>query len=315
MPNVAPSLIAVLLWGAMFTIGSSTLDRIDAFHLTSVRYIFAASIFVALLAAFEGRRALSFDGRAGRVIVLGTAGFAGFNLLSFAALETTSPEHAALVIAMSPLVTLLVRWARDGSRPLPVQLGCVAVAFAGVALVITKGDLGALLHGGGLGSGELLVLAAVLCWAYYTLGAADLPGWSPLRFSALTAFAGTVAILVVTAAADLAGWLSPPSLGDIGAIAPQLVFLVLCGAVIGVLAWNAGVQRLGPSNAALFMNLVPVVAFAIEAVRGSAPTTVEIAGAALTLAALVVANVAGRSPARQARAESVDGGAAAALVR
>jgi drug/metabolite transporter (DMT)-like permease len=205
-------------------------------------------------------------------------------------------------------VTLLVRWARDGSRPLPVQLGCVAVAFAGVALVITKGDLGALLHGGGLGAGELLVLAAVLCWAYYTLGAADLPGWSPLRFSALTAFAGTVAILVVTAAADLAGWLSPPSLGDIGAIAPQLVFLVLCGAVIGVLAWNAGVRRLGPSNAALFMNLVPVTAFVVEAVRGKSPAAVEIAGAALTLTALVAANLLGRRAiAHQAAQERHDG--------
>jgi drug/metabolite transporter (DMT)-like permease len=314
MPNFTGSLIAVLLWGAMFTIAQTALDRVDAVHLTAVRYLAASLIFVALLVAIEGRRMLRTDGQLVRVLLLGTAGFAGFNLLTFAALEHTSPEHATLVVAMSPLTTLLVRWLRGSGRPTRTQLACVVAAFAGVALVITNGDPTALLHGG-VGFGELFVLAGVLCWSIYTLGAADLPDWSPLRFTALTAVAGTVVVVAVAVVADLGGWLSAPSAADLGAVVPQLGYVTLLGAVVGVLAWNAGVRRLGPANAALFMNLVPVVAFAIEAVRGSAPTTVEIAGAALTLAALVVANVAGRSPARQARVESADGGAAAALVR
>jgi drug/metabolite transporter (DMT)-like permease len=57
-----------------------------------------------------------------------------------------------------------------------------------------------------------------------------------------------------------------------------------------VLGWNAGVRRLGASNAALFMNLVPVTTFTIEALRGATPGPVELAGAAVTLAALVGAN-------------------------
>ena len=293
MPNFAPSLTAALVWGAMFTITATTLDRVDAVHLTALRYIGAVAIFLALLAAIEGRRSLSLEGRGLKVLALGTAGFAGFNLLSVAALDHIGPEQAALVVATAPLVTHLVRWARDGERPLGVQLACVVAAFVGVALVITKGDPAAIVDGG-FGIGHLMVLVGVVAWVRYTLGAAELPGWSPLRFTTLTAALGLVSILGITLVGDLAGWLSPPSAGDVGAIVPQLGYLIVFGAVVGVLAWNAGVRRLGPANAALFMNLVPVTAFTIEAFRGTTPQMVEVAGAALTVGALVTANLAGR---------------------
>jgi drug/metabolite transporter (DMT)-like permease len=139
-----------------------------------------------------------------------------------------------------------------------------------------------------------MVLVGVVAWVRYTLGAAEFPEWSPLRFTALTAALGTVSILGITLVADLGGWLSPPSAGDLGAILPQLGYVIVFGAVVGVLAWNSGVVRLGPSNAALFLNHGPVTAFAIEAARGTSPTAVEIAGATLTVAALVTANLAGR---------------------
>ncbi len=74
----------------------------------------------------------------------------------------------------------------------------------------------------------------------------------------------------------------------------QLAYLVVVGALAAVLAWNEGVKRLGAPNAALFMNLVPVVAFTIAIVRGYHPEGAELAGAAITVAALVGANVTSR---------------------
>jgi drug/metabolite transporter (DMT)-like permease len=66
------------------------------------------------------------------------------------------------------------------------------------------------------------------------------------------------------------------------------------GALAAVLAWNEGVKRLGAPNAALFMNLVPVVAFSIAIARGYHPDGAELAGAALTVAALIGANLTSR---------------------
>jgi drug/metabolite transporter (DMT)-like permease len=73
-----------------------------------------------------------------------------------------------------------------------------------------------------------------------------------------------------------------------------------------VLAWNDGVRRIGPANGALFLNLVPVISFAVAIlVQGYEPNGFELLGAAITIAALVYANVASRptapAPARPAR--------------
>ncbi|WP_176731556.1 EamA family transporter [Micromonospora rhizosphaerae] len=87
---------------------------------------------------------------------------------------------------------------------------------------------------------------------------------------------------------------SAPAAADLVAVAPQLAYAVLVAAVIAVLAWNTGVQRLGAVNAALFMNLVPVTTFVVQTARGYRPGAVELVGAALTIAALVAANLATR---------------------
>ena len=75
--------------------------------------------------------------------------------------------------------------------------------------------------------------------------------------------------------------------------------MILIGALAAVLCWNEGVRRLGAPNAALFMNLVPVVAFVIAIVRGYHPDAAELGGAAVTVAALIGANLAARQATRR----------------
>jgi drug/metabolite transporter (DMT)-like permease len=288
-----PSLVPAFGWGAMFPIADSAIKRVDPFHLTAIRYLLAAAGFLALLWAVEGIRALRLEGRGLELWAFGSAGIAGFNLLAFAGLEHTSPEHAALIVATSPLITLLVDAALARRAPRPVTLGFVLMALAGVLLVIGHGDPAAVLHGG-VNGGDLLVLAGTVSFVVYTFGARRFGGYTSLRYTALSATGGTLTVIAVTAFAAAAGWLTTPSAGDVGAIWWQLAYIVVIGALAAVLAWNEGVKRLGAPNAALFMNLVPVVAFTIAIVRGYHPEGMELAGAAITVAALVGANLTSR---------------------
>lgn len=143
------------------------------------------------------------------------------------------------------------------------------MALLGVGLVITRGSLAGL---GQFGVGGLMMIGAVLGWGIYTHGASRFGGWSPLRFTTLTALAGTAAMLAASIVADAVGWQHAPAAADLVAVTPQLAYAVIVGAVIAVLAWNTGVQRLGAANAALFMNLVPVTTFAVQIARGYRPS-------------------------------------------
>jgi drug/metabolite transporter (DMT)-like permease len=298
IPAPVYPLIAVLSWGAMFPIAAHALPQVDPFNITAVRYILASAIFLALLAAVEGSGALSLDGQGIRLFGLGSLGFAGFNLLAYVALLWSPPQDVAVIVPTMPLVTALVRWVRGGERPTRVMLAASVTALVGAALVVTKGHF-TTLQGG---AGSLLTLIAVACWVTYTMEAESFPQMSPLRYTALTAALGTITIVVATAVADAAGWQQLPSIGEVRAVWWEIAFLVTFGAVIAVLAWNVGARKLGSANTALFIVLVPVVAFGIRMAGGYEPVPAELAGAALVIGALVYANLAGRqsAPSRHA---------------
>lgn len=293
--DTLPSLIAALCWGAMFPIAASAMHHIDPFPLTAIRYGVAVPVWIVLLVAVEGRRALRPEGRTLELFVLGSLGFAGFNLLSYLGLEHTRPQDAALIVAAQPLLTVLVLWLTARQTPARATLVAMAVALAGVALVISRGHVSNLAHGSG---GDLLILVGAIGWVFYTLGARRFAGFSPLRYTTLTAAGGTLTIFAATAAITATGAEALPSAGDVGAAWLQVLFVIFLGGVIAVMAWNEGIRRLGPPNGALFINLVPVVAFAIAIGQGYRPGDYEIAGALLTVLALVAANLAGRQAIR-----------------
>src|SRR5438046_1113439 len=86
-------------------------------------------------------------------------------------------------------------------------------------------------RGGALGWGDLLVLAGVASFIVYTVAARDLPGFSPLRYTALTASLGWLSIAGTTAIADAIGAAQLPAGGDVRAALPQLAYITILGAV------------------------------------------------------------------------------------
>jgi drug/metabolite transporter (DMT)-like permease len=296
MPRFLPSLTSAVAFGAAFPIGASALERVDPFHLTAIRYGLATLIFLGLLWAIEGRGALRLRSRrqALELFALGTAGFAGFNLLAYQGLTSSTPQHAAVIAALMPVMTVFATWMLSRVPPRPAILGFALLALAGAALVISGGDPVRLVEGG-VSGGDGLILLGAASFVGYSLGARRFPAMSPLRYTALSAAGGTVTILAVTEVLTFAGAEHTPSLADVGAVWWQLAYVILVAAVVAVLAFNAGVRRLGPSGNALWGNLIPIVAFAIAVGQGVVPGIGELAGTALTIAALIGANVAGRA--------------------
>ena len=293
--GVVAASTTTLSWGGMFVVAASAFPHVDAFWQTAIRYGAASVVFLALLALVEGRRAFAPRRDLRSVAVLGTVGFAGFNLLAFAGLRWTTPQEASLIVSTMPLITAFVLWARTGVAPRLATWITSAVALLGVATVLGDGDPAVLLHGG-LNRGDLLVLLGATCWVIYTTGAAGFPDWSPLRYTALSATAGAVAIAAITVVLSAAGVSRVPAGYDIAAVAPQLLYIVVLAAVVAVLCWNHAMRALGPQDGILFINLVPVTTFVVQAVRGEAPRTGELLGVAITIGALLANNLLARRP-------------------
>ena len=282
--------LAILSWGALFPVAKRTLPVLDPFFLASFRYAIGILIFIAILWAVEGRRALHYGGRLLPAAVYGVAGFCGFNILVWWGLVYTRPEHAAIIMALQTPMTALAVWMLRGLRPSPFTIGCIAAAIGGVLLVVTKGDPLRAFGGGSLW-GDLLVLLGAVSWVVYTQAGAHFAGWSPLRMTVLTATPGTVGLVAINALTLATGWTELPGLDQLLSVKWQLAYFIVFTVVLGVLGFNNGVKHLGALNAVLMLNLVPVIVFGIEAWLGRSFSGVEISGAALVIGALMANNL------------------------
>ena len=293
----AGMLFCVVAWGTQFALSQSILQTIDQFWFAVLRYVPGALLFSATLYWREGVRGFALEGRAPELVCLGVCGFTSFGIIVFWSLYYTSPAHATIILAMQPMLIAFWLWVARGVRPPLHTLICILAAFAGLFLVITRGDFAHALSGGSL-IGDAMALFGAISWIVYTLGAARFGGFSPLRYTTLTCLMGTLAIIALTAALTPLGIARTPTPQALAANLPAIAYISIFPLYAAVFFFARAVARLGALNTLLIANGTPLVVFFIEALLGRAPLPVEWAGAALVLAALVANNLLDRRQAK-----------------
>ncbi|SEG07886.1 DMT family transporter [Marinobacterium lutimaris] len=304
-PAVVLLLITTWSWGGMFPVAKPMLDILDPFFMTLIRFSLTALGLLLILFCVEGRKAFNFEGRLLRLLFLGTLGFACFNLLAFNGLVHSKPEHGAVIMATQPMIAVLLTWVMRGLKPGAFTLGTILVAFAGVFLVITGGDIERA-FGGGKIIWDLLFFTGATFWVAYTLGAQSFHSWSPLRYTAITAGLGCLSIALVSFGLTAVDMLSIPEWNTLVELRWSLAYLVIPAGIMGVLFWNMGIKKLGPINGVLFINFVPVSAFTIGAIQGHKITPTEVIGAAMVMTALIANNLYVRSRMKRSQGSNRD---------
>ena len=277
---VALFLIATL-WGTFPATSKLALADIPPTLLTAIRCAIAAGLLsaLALRAGFEAARELSADA-VKAFFILGTAGFVVSTHISYWGIYTTSAANAAILQATAPVMVALGARAYLGERLRAKQRVGVGISMLGVLLVVTEGRL-AELAPSELRLGDFLTLLALVGWTVYTVyGKRVLSAHSPALTTTAAYVCGT---LILVPLAIVTAPLTPrPRLGSAIAWA-VLLYHAIAGAVAH-LWWYAAVERVGPSRAAIFMNVTPVVGIATAALLvGEEIGPWQIGGAAMVL--------------------------------
>jgi drug/metabolite transporter (DMT)-like permease len=291
--GVVFGLMAVILWGAQFPIAKTAFVALDTIAVNVARYGIAMVVLTPVFLMREGRAAFDYEGRFWRASIVGIVGMAASALLVFWGLSYTLPENAVVILALQPSLAALADWWMRGRRPADGTQVCIGLAFLGVVLVVTKGEPHIALSPREL-LGDLLILIGAGCWVGYTLAAARFRNWTSMRFTYLTMLPAAVFIVGFAAVAWLTGLLEAPTPANVWSVAPQLAYLALAGVVVAMLLWNAGNQRIGGLNAALLLNLMPVVTFAVRFLQGQRFTAIEVIGALVVVGSLVANNMLAR---------------------
>lgn len=280
--------VSAFFWAANFVLAGPILADLSPLWAAALRFLLGA----ALMFIIAGIRRENIFGplrrHMGAYLLLGAVGITAFNLLFFHALQSTSANSAALIMATNPLLTTLLAAVVLGERPTLRHLMALPVALIGVAVVISQGDMHRLaaLH---VAHGDLLMLAANVSWALYNvLGRRYMPQASPVVNTTWIMAVGAVLLTCIALAsgAHIAAL-------DLGA-SLALAVMVLGGTVLAYLFWSMGIMRLGAARTAIFLNLVPVFAMLISASIGTPPTAPQLLGGLLVLGGVSISMVAPR---------------------
>jgi drug/metabolite transporter (DMT)-like permease len=253
------ALATVALWCGSFALIKHLVDNgLAAQDIAIGRFVVAWPGFAYLLWRAGGLPGLR-RGDVVRILIAAAAGVTAYHLALNAGERTTSSGVAALIVALGPAATLALALAVGLETYAPRRLAGIALAFAGVVVVVVLGS-GADVSLDGL-RGPLLVLVAPLAFAVYNilykplLGRFDLP--------ALTAAGGIAGSLMFlpfenTGAVDRFGAL------DAGAWI-SLAALGLGATLGGYVTWSIALRGLEASRAMSYLYFVPPLAVAIGA--------------------------------------------------
>jgi drug/metabolite transporter (DMT)-like permease len=281
-------LVTVFAWGSMIPSVTAMLPRWDPFFLTSSRYAVAGPIFLLILMLAESRRGLGQAFANWRVWLLGTIGVAVFGPLLIVGFAHTNPVTAAVLAAMAPAINAAV--ASIGFRQPLDRSSLPAIGLAVTGGVIATYDPTGADGPFDLRGGELLIIGATACWAWYSLAAQRwLAGWSQLRIAGTTIATGSAVSVLIYVLVALIGLAPlrptvPLSALDIGLFSWMTVGPV----ILSFFLWHNAVHKLGFIVASLFLNLTPIVAILLTAgVFGIYPTPLQLLGGALVLAGVL----------------------------
>lgn len=281
---------ATFFWGSNFNAAHALSGVLPPLTAASGRFGIAVLILLAMR-ALRGKAESILSARDKFALcVLGLIGVFGFNYGFFTALHTTSSLNAALIMALSPLLTALLAAVLLGTPLRARQLLGIGIAFIGVALVITGGRL-ALLQ---VAIGDVWMLCSCLAWSLYTVlvqkFAAHVPPQQQARW---TICAGAAALIALAGFTEPVGMLATQSLHT----AAILLYMATCGTVLAYVFWLRGVQSLGPQRAAIAFNLVPGFTLLVNLALGYLPRVEQLIGLLMVVVGVVIAS-GWRPPAR-----------------
>ena len=214
----------------------------------------------------------------GKIVLLGTLNCGVFFAFVFIAAERLPGGVAGTLQSLGPVFTVLIAWPLLGQSPSPVRLASVVAGAIGVMLLLTTGKVSLDWIGTVTGIGAALSLA---------LGGVLLNRWGrPAPLVVFTAWQLIVGGAELVVLAAITGDV-PASFSSTNVLG--VVYIALVGTSLAYALWFHGIEGAGAPAVAPFFLLIPIVAFALDAVvRGLVPTTIQGVGALIVMASLLV---------------------------
>ncbi len=241
-----------LFWAGNVIVGRAIAGTLPPVTLACLRWTLATLLFLPFAWASLRKDAGEIAKHRGILLFLGLLGPACYNSLFYFGLASTGALNGLVLNAAGPVFIALVAASLFGDRLSASQMTGMAVGFAGVLLIVVRGDPRTLagLH---FNSGDLVLLTAIFAWSAYTAFLRKRPriGWQSYN---IVTYAIAAIANVPIAAGELA---MGQRVGGGWAAVAAVIYVAIFPSLLAYIFYNRGVELLGPAAAGLYMFLIP----------------------------------------------------------
>lgn len=219
------------------------------------------------------------------MVLLGISGGSLYFLLENTALVYTQASNVAIIIAATPLLTMLTVNLLDRGKGASKRLyGYSLMSLAGVALVILNGNFVLKLNP----IGDLLTFGAVVTWVIYSIIIAKVQErYSSWMITRKIFFYGVVTLLPYFL---IEPWDVTWEMMSRPMVWGNIAYLGVLASLGCYMTWNIVIKRLGAVDATNYLYINPIVAMiTANLLLGERITPLAIAGTALILVGVYLA--------------------------
>jgi drug/metabolite transporter (DMT)-like permease len=282
---VAAGILHLILGGGTFVVARYVLLQADPFVVAFLRFILAAAV-LCLIARRMGKRPDSLpisseDKR--KIIILGMVIIFFNQTLYLYGQKFTTASHGSLLFATTPIFVYLMAMKRLGETWSKMKgLGILLAVLGSAVIVFEKGlDFDYVIL-----KGDLIIIVAVVAWAYYTVwGKPLVEKYGAFRVTAYALASGTVVyfpfglyrfIVADMSQVDLYGWLA-------------ILYIAIMTSVVAYSIWYWLLKFMEASRVSVLINAQPVVAGILAFYLLSEPLTMPfIVGGIIILAGVTI---------------------------
>lgn len=278
---------ATFFWGTNFNAGAYIIKSMAPISASIERFAISTLLLLLIFGLAGKLRLTTLKNNLAAFIGLGLLGFTAFNLATFFGLQTTTPINGALILATTPLWTMIFAVLLEGERIDRGRAIGLVLGLLGVGLVITRGDIQVLL-GLKVATGDAIILAGSIAWAANMVGTRRfVKDSTPLETTTFSMLFGVIGLIVLgfIYESPMAS-ISTASLSVHGAV----FYLAICGSLIAYLLWFKGIHAIGAARTSIFFNLAPVFTMLVSSILGVLPNVWQLLGAGGVILGVVFAS-------------------------
>lgn len=245
-------LVSVIFWGASFVATKSLLDSLAPLGLIFIRLFFGVT--AALIIALFRKRSFALRKKDLKGIFILAVISITHLWIQVTGMQYTSASNTGWIIGIVPVIMAIMGFLLFRERMTGLQVAGAVIAFSGLLVLISKGNLSSINFISNFG--DLLVLGSAFTWSIYSFYGRKVTLDYPPSLTILYLFVTMFVLLApVTISSDFIHKLTLLNILDWSA----LLFLgILCSGVAYVL-WAEAMSEMPANKVGAFLYLEPFV--------------------------------------------------------